>query len=266
MSEDSRSLPCPKKIRVLIIDDEPLARKRIRQLLDEDQDFEILGECADGRHAVVEILERRPDLIFLDVGIPDINGFEVLQLIDPPLMPWVIFVAADDRPDRRDLAALLTGCLLKPIGRAQFLAASRRIKDDMRVKQAGIVKTRIQELLHELRKRRILAYSDRLAVDTERGIELVPMDEILWLEVPRREARLYTDRGSYVIQRNLDEIEEIVDPAKFMRISPYAIVRIRAVQKCLSGGKRQLVLMLRDGTKLEVSASYAKKVVRRSKP
>lgn len=90
------------------------------------------------------------------------------------------------------------------------------------------------------------------------------MDEILRLEVPWREARLYTDRGSYVIQRNLDKIEEIVDPAKFMHISPHAIIRIRAVQKCISMGKRQFVLMLRDGAKLEVSVSYAKKVVKRS--
>lgn len=266
MSEESRSITSDKKIRVLIIDDELLARKRIRRLLDEDPDFEILGECADGQSAVTQILESRPDLVFIDIRIPDIDGFEVLQLIDPPLMPRVIFVAADDRLDRQAIEAFLIDCLLKPISRVQFLLACRRIKDEIHRQPAGFATNRIQELLDELRKRKVLAYSKWLAAHTAQGIELVSTDEILWLEAPGSGVWLHTEQRYCVVERNLDDVEKILDPAKFVRISPHAFVSIQAIQRIQHGETKQLVLVLRNGVKLEVPSSYARKVAKQLHP
>jgi two-component system LytT family response regulator len=266
LSEESRSTASDKKIRVLIIDDELLARKRIRRLLDEDLDFEILGECADGQSAGIQILESRPDLVFLDIRIPDIDGFEVLQLIDPPLMPRIVFVAADDRLNRQVIGAFLIGCLLKPISRAQFLLACRRIKDEIHKQPAEFTTYRIQELLDELRKRKVLAYSKWLAAHTAQGFKLVPADEILWLEAPGSGVWLNTEQGFCVVQRSLDEVEKILDPAEFVRISPHALVRIQPVQTIHYGETKQLVLVLRNGVELEVSASYARKVAKRLRP
>lgn len=266
MSEESRLETSNKKIRVLIIDDELLARKRIRQLLKDDPDFEILSECADGQSAVTQILESRPDLVFLDIRIPDIDGFEVLQLIAPPLMPRIIFIAAGDRLDRQVMEASLIDCLPKPISRAQFLIACRRVKDDIQRPLVGLTKNRVHELLDELRKRKILAYSKWLAAHTAQGIELVSTDEILWLEAPGSGVWLHTEQRFCVVQRSLDEAEKILDPAKFVRISPHALVSIQAIQRIQHGGEKRLVIVLRDSTKLEVSASYAKKVIKRLHP
>jgi len=266
LSEGSRLNTFDRKIRVLIIDDELLARKRIRQLLNDDPDFEILDECADGQSAVTQIMESRPDLVFLDIRIPDIDGFEVLQLVDPPLMPRVIFVAANDRLDRQAIEASLIDCLLKPVSRPQFRLACRRIKDDIQRPLARPTKNRIQELLDELRKRKVLAYSKWLAAHTAQGIELVSTDEILWLEAPGSGVWLHTEQRFCVVQRNLDEVEKILDPARFVRISPKALVSIQAIQRFQHGRQKQLVIFLRDSTKLEISASYAKNVMNILRP
>ena len=255
-----------QKIRVLIIDDEPLARKRIRLLLDEDPDYEILGECADGQSAVIQIMETRPDLVFLDIKIPDIDGFEVLQLIDPPLMPRVIFIAAGDRLDRQVMEASLIDCLPKPISRVQFLSACRRVKCEIQRPLSGPTKNRVQELLDELRKRKVLAYSKWLAAHTAQKIEMISTDEILWLETPGSGVWLHAEQRCCVIQRDLDEVEKILDPARFVRISPKALVSIQAIQRFQHGRQKQLVIFLRDSTKLEISASYAKNVMNILRP
>jgi two-component system LytT family response regulator len=255
-----------QKIRVLIIDDEPLARKRIRRLLDEDSDLEILGECADGQSAVIQIMETRPDLVFLDIRIPDIDGFEVLQLIDPPLMPRIVFVAANDRLDRQVIGAFLIDCLLKPISRAQFLLACRRIKNEIHRSSDALIRNRIQEFLDELRKRKVLQYSKWLATHTSRGVELISTDEILWLEAQGAGVWLYTEQSLCLVQRSLNEVEKILDLAKFVRISPHALVRIQPIQRIEYGGEKQLVIVLRNGMKLEVSVSYAKIVAKQLGP
>jgi two-component system LytT family response regulator len=255
-----------KKIRALIIDDEFLARKRIRQLLHDDPDFEILGECADGQSAVIQIMESRPDLVFLDIRIPDIDGFEVLQLIDPPLMPRVIFVAANDRVDRQAIEAFLIDCLLKPISRVQFLLACRRIKGEIHRLPAGFTTNRIQELLDELRKRKVLAYSKWLAAHIAQGVELVPADEILWLRAPGSGVWVHTEQRICAVQRSLDDVEKILNPVKFVRISPHALVSIQAIERIQYGEAKQLVLVLRNNTKLEVSVSHAKQVLKQLPP
>ena len=255
-----------QKIRVLIIDDEPLARKRIRRLVEEDPDFEILGECANGQGAVIDIMESRPDLVFLDIKIPDIDGFEVLQLIDPPLMPRVIFIAAGDRLDRQVIEASMIDCLPKPISRAQFLAACRRVKDEIQRLAAGPTKIHIQELLNELRNRKVLGYSRWLAARLAQGIELVSADEIHWLEASGLGVWLHAEKKFCVVQRSLDEAEKILDPARFVRISPDALVNIQAIQGIRYEREKKLVIILCDYTKLEVSASYAKRVLRQLPP
>jgi two-component system LytT family response regulator len=254
------------KIRVLIIDDEPLARMRIRQLIDEDPDLEILGECADGQSAVIDILESRPDLVFLDIKIPDIDGFAVLQLIDPPLMPRVIFVAAGDPLDRQVIEASLIDCLTKPISRVQFLGACRRIKDDMIKPEAGLADSRVQELLDKLRKRKLLAYSKWLAAHTAQGIELISIDEILWLEAPGSGVWLHAEQRFCVIQRCLDEVEKILDPTRFMRISLNALVSVQAIQKIRHDREKLPVIVLHDNTKLQISAPYVKNVLNTLRP
>ncbi|MGB7297599.1 MAG: LytTR family DNA-binding domain-containing protein [Candidatus Aminicenantales bacterium] len=131
----------------------------------------------------------------------------------------------------------------------------------MQKPQAGLAKNRIQELLDELRKRKVLAYSKWLAAHTAQGIELVPTDEILWIEAPASGLWLHTERRFCVIQRGLNEVEKILDPARFVRISPHAIVSIQAIQRIQHDREKPLVIILRDSTKLEISASYANKLM-----
>ncbi len=254
------------RIRVLIIDDEPLARMRIRHLLDEDPAFEILGECADGRSAVIQIMESRPDLVFLDIRIPDINGFEVMQLIDPPLRPRVIFVAADDRLDHQALEIHLADCLQKPISRDKFFSALQRVKEDIQRRPAGLANNRIQELLDELRRRGTVTYPKWMAVSTGHGVELVSLKKIHWADTQGPYAVLHTEQDSHLIFRTLDELEKILDPAKFVRISPTEFVQIRSIRRVEAGTKKGIVIVLQNGLRLELVESYRRKVMKRLHP
>jgi two-component system LytT family response regulator len=120
--------------------------------------------------------------------------------------------------------------------------------------------------LTELRKRKVLAYSKWLAAHTSQGVKLIPTDEILWLEAPGSGVWLHTEQRFCVVQRSLDEVEKILDPAKFMRISPHALVQIQPIQRIQYGGKKQLLIVLHNSMKLEVSAYYAAKVAKRLRP
>ena len=241
-------------IRAVIVDDEPLARRRIRGLLVEAGDVEIVAECANGREAIRAIEESPPELLFLDIQMPEIDGFDVLRAIGPGRVPVVIFVTAYDQFALRAFEAHALDYLLKPFDDERFEAALRRARERIRQQAGGDLDRRLRALLEEVRGGR--GYLQRLVVPTGNRSVFVRTEEIDWIEAERNYIRLHAAGRAYLLRENLGHVESALDPARFCRIHRSTIVnvdRIQAVESLLGG---EYLVVLHDGTKLTSGRSY----------
>ena len=241
-------------IRAVIVDDEPLARRRICNLLAEAEDVEVITECANGREAIQAIEESPPDLLFLDIQMPELDGFDVLQAIGISYVPVVIFVTAYDQFALRAFEAHALDYLLKPFDDERFEAALQRARERIRQQQGGDLDRRLRALLEEVRRDR--GYLQRLVVPTAQRSVFIRTEEIDWIEAERNYIRLHVGGRAYLLRANLSRIESALDPAKFCRIHRSTIVnidRIQAVERLFRG---EYLVVLHDGTKLTSGRSY----------
>jgi two-component system LytT family response regulator len=241
------------KIRTLIVDDEPLARQRLRRLLEADPDIAILGECGDGDDAVAKLRALRPDLAFLDVQMPVLDGFGVIEALAGTDLPVVIFVTAHDRYALKAFEVHALDYLLKPFDKARFAAALARAKAQVRQGNAAGLSERLQELLQGMPARR--AGPDRLVVKSGGRIYFVPVDDIDWIEAAGNYLRLHVGKDDHLLRESLTALEKKLDPAHFVRIHRSTIVnlaRIRELQPAFHG---DYVIILNDGTELALSRS-----------
>jgi two-component system, LytTR family, response regulator len=244
-------------IRAVIVDDEPLARRRIRALLAEATDVVIVAECANGREAIEAIDESPPDLLFLDIQMPELDGFDVLHAIGVGRVPVVIFVTAFDQFALRAFEAHALDYLLKPFDDERFAAALERARERIR-QQGGDLDRRLRSLLEEVRGER--RYLQRLVVPVGHRSVFIRTEEIDWIEADRNYIRLHVDGRSYLLRENLGHIESTLDPARFCRIHRSTIVnvdRIKAVESLFRG---EYLVVLNDGTKLTSGRSYRRKL------
>jgi two-component system, LytTR family, response regulator len=241
-------------IRVLIVDDEPLARRRIANLLAEAEDVEVIAECANGRQAIRVIEESPPDLLFLDIQMPELDGFDVLQAIGISHAPVVIFVTAHDQFALRAFEAHALDYLLKPYDDERFEAALQRARERIRQQQVGDLHHRLQALLDEVRRDR--GYLQRLVVPKGHRSAFVRTEEIDWIEAERNYIRLHVGGRTYLLRQNLSRIESALDPAKFCRIHRSTIVNIDRIQAIESLFRGEYLVVLHDGTKLTSGRSY----------
>jgi two-component system LytT family response regulator len=246
------------RIRTLIVDDEPLGRERIRALLSGDPEVEIVDECSDGRQAVSAIERSKPDLVFLDVQMPEMDGFAVLQAIAGDRMPVVIFVTAYDHYAVRAFEVHALDYLLKSFDRERFQAALRRAKDQIRDSREGFWNERLAGLLEDLEaKQKRLT---RLIVRSSGRISFVRVDEIDWLEAADNYVRIHMSRESHLIRDTLQSLETRLDPSRFLRIHRSTVVnfdRIKELQPLFHG---DYLVRLRDGTELTLSRTYKEKL------
>jgi len=241
-------------IRAVIVDDEPLARRRLRSLLAEAQDVEVVAECANGKDAIQTLEESTPDLLFLDIQMPEIDGFDVLHAIGVDRVPVVIFVTAYDQFALRAFEAHALDYLLKPFDDERFEAALERARDRIRQHQGGDLDQRLRVLLDEMSGRR--SYLQRMVVPAGHRSVLVKTDDIDWIEADRNYMRLHVGGETHMLREKMSSIESALDPAKFCRIHRSTIVqidRIRAVESFFHG---EYVVVLHDGTKLTSGRSY----------
>jgi two-component system LytT family response regulator len=241
-------------IRAVIVDDEPLARRRVRGLLVEAGDVEVVAECANGRDAIRAIEESPPDLLFLDIQMPEIDGFDVLRAIGANRVPVVIFVTAYDQFALRAFEAHALDYLLKPFDDERFEAALQRARERIHQQAGGDLDRRLRALLEEVRGGR--GYLQRLVVPTGNRSVFVRTEEIDWIEAERNYIRLHAGGRAYLLRENLGHIESALDPARFCRIHRSTIVnidRIQAVESLLGG---EYLVVLHDGTKLTSGRSY----------
>jgi two-component system LytT family response regulator len=238
------------KIRTLLVDDEPVARAQVRTLLSEESDIEVVGECANGPDAVSAIKSMSPDLVFLDVQMPEMDGFQVVEAIGAERMPVTIFVTAFDRYAIRAFDANAVDYLLKPFAPDRLTRALARARERCLGRQD---KEAAQRLFSLLDSRLQTDYAQRLAVATGGRIMFVAVADIDWIEAEGNYARLHVSRKVFDVRETLQALMEKLDPREFIRIHRSTIVnarRIREVQPWFQGSH---IVVLQSGEELRMS-------------
>lgn len=240
-------------IRTLVVDDEPLARERLRSLLEAEPDVEVLGECADGAEAVRAIRRAAPDLVFLDVQMPAMGGFDVVRELGGERMPLVVFATAYDEFALRAFEVNALDYLLKPIDEDGFSRSLERARARI---AAGAPRPdpRLLALLASLPAEG--AYAERLTVRTGRRYVVVRTAEVDWVAAEDNYVRLHVGRESHLLRETMAGMERILDPRRFVRIHRSTIVNVDRVRSIETWGVGEFVVMLQDGTKLQSSRGY----------
>jgi two-component system, LytTR family, response regulator len=250
----------PTPIRVVIADDEPPARRRIRALLDVEDDVEVVGESSSGRATVSAVRELRPDLLFLDVQMPDGDGFDVLAALAADQLPNVVFVTAYDAYALRAFDVHAVDYLLKPFEVERFRVALDRVRAVVRGRPDPALDQRLLALIGELRPPAPRAYPERIPVKSAGRIRLVSVDEIDYVEAETNYVRLHAGARSYLLRGTLSAVEAKLDPARFVRIHRSTIVRIDRVQEVEPLFQGEYVIVLRSGVKLTSARRYRDKL------
>jgi two-component system, LytTR family, response regulator len=240
-------------IRTLIVDDEPLARERMRSLLGGEADIAIVGECRDGREAVAAIKRDSPDLVFLDVQIPELDGFQVLEAIGAERTPAIVFVTAYDQYALQAFEVHAVDYLLKPFDEERFRRALERARQGL-TRDKGDLSEKLLHLLQELKVPQ--GYMERLVVKSAGRLSFLRTDEIEWVESAGNYVCLHVRGESHLLRETMTGLETRLDPSRFVRIHRTAIVNIDQIKELqpLFHGEYQVVL--RDGTELTLSRGY----------
>jgi two-component system, LytTR family, response regulator len=250
-----------KKLRTLIVDDEPLARERLASLLSAEQDIEVIGTCGDGEEAVRSIQQNAPDLVFLDIQMPGLNGFEVIDAVGAEQMPLVIFVTAYDQHALRAFQVRALDYLLKPFDRERFQEALQRARAHIQRDETGDIGRRLLALVKDLRRDQ--PKTDRLVVKSGGRLFFLRVDEIDWVEASGNYVRLHVGTTSHLLRETMNAIEGRLDPEKFFRIHRSRIVNIERVQEMQPWLNGEYAVVLRTGTRLTLSRGYREKLQER---
>lgn len=246
------------KIRTLIVDDEPLARERIRTLLADELDVEIIGECANGREAIGAIQRDKPDLLFLDVQMPELDGFGVLQMIGAENVPAIIFVTAYDQYALRAFEVHALDYLLKPFDRERFQKALQRARLQIQQANDGNLNQRLLALLENLQPER--KWLERLVIKSGGRVFFLKVEEIDWIEAAGNYVRLHAGRESHLLRETIKNLETQLDPKKFLRLNRSTIVRIDRIKELQPWFNGEYAVILHDGTRLTSSRGYRERL------
>jgi two-component system LytT family response regulator len=244
------------EIRALLVDDEPLARRGLRQLLAPHRDVRVVGECRDGREALRALAALRPGLVFLDIQMPGLDGLEVVRAFGVERMPPTVFVTAHDAFAVRAFEAQALDYLVKPLSEARFGAALERVRRQRSAQDATLRAGRLAALLKRFEAQgraggeRALPW---IPVPTAQGERLLEAGEIEWIEADDDHAWLHVAAGRYRVRETLAALARRLEPSGFARIHRGALVRLAAVREWRAAGGGGAVLVLATGTELPVS-------------
>ena len=247
-----------KKIKVLVADDEPLARERLSGLLGQEPDIEVVGQARDGEEAVTAIHDDSPDLVFLDVQMPQMSGFDVIEAVGSDKMPPVIFVTAYDQHALKAFQVRALDYLLKPFDRERFRDALSRARKQLERDENGDLGRRLLALVKDLRRDQ--PKSDRLVVKSGGRLFFLRTDEIDWVEAAGNYVRLHVGPGSHLLRETMNAIEGRLDPEKFFRIHRSRIVNMERIQELQPWLNGEYAVLLRTGTRLTLSRGYREKL------
>jgi two-component system LytT family response regulator len=247
------------RIRTLIVDDEPLARDRLRSLLEREAGLELIGECGDGKEALEVIRRERPDLVFLDIQMPELDGFDLLAELGPGESPAIVFVTAYDQFAIKAFEVHALDYLLKPFDDERCAAAVGRARWWLQQKgRSEEFQAKLSALLEDMRPEH--APADRLAVRSSGRVVLVRIPEIDWIEAADNYVNLHVAAQSHLLRETMNSLEQRLPPNQFVRISRSTIVnldRIKELQPLFHG---EYAVILRDGTRVTLSRGYREKL------
>ncbi len=273
-----------KRITVLIVDDEDLSRKKIRRFLGDDVEFLVIGECENGFQAVESALEQIPDVLFLDVQMPEMDGFEALRMIrsslktfsidteTPAPMPFVVFITAYDHYALEAFREHAVDYLLKPFDYKRFQAMLLHLKGQIANVQARAENKRLVELLEERDAQQIppAPYSERFVFRTRGRMVVVKAEEVVWIEADKNYALFHVQNADktashqetvHVLRETLAELEAKLNPKFFVRVHRSALVRISCIASLQKRTERDYDVLLNDGTRMECGRNYVERVV-----
>jgi two-component system, LytTR family, response regulator len=263
------------KIRTLIVDDEVLSRRGVELRLRAAEDFEILAQCANGREALAAIQQYKPDLVFLDIQMPAMSGFEVLARLPQESLPVVVFVTAYDQYAIQAFEAHAIDYLLKPIDEARFATALTRVREHVRAKSAAAQRDRLMQIIAEITGFGELALDELLVhgrkAIAERRPEVlpirqgretvrVPVASIQWIDAAGDYMCIHAGGDTHILRGTMKELEEILDPKLFQRVHRSTIVNLRLVRSLRAHMNGEYFLALEGGHELKLSRTYRDKV------
>jgi len=246
------------RIRTLVVDDEPIARERVLSLLQQEDDVEVVGECGDGAQAVSAIQHQVPDLVFLDVQMPGVDGFGVIEAIGADKMPTVVFVTAYDEYALRAFEVHAIDYLLKPFGRDRFRQTLMHARAHLERRRAGDLGRRLLALVNDIKPE--APKLDRLIVKSGGRVFFLRTGDLDWIEAAGNYVRLHLGEESHLFRETMNRMESRLDPKRFVRIHRSRIVnteRIKELQPWFNG---EHVVVLRNGQRLPLSRGYRDKL------
>ena len=241
-------------IRALIVDDEPLARQRLLRLLRDEADVEVIGEAGDGGEAVAAIRAEKPDLVFLDVQMPVLDGFGVLEALGEENLPAVIFVTAYDRYALRAFEYNALDYLLKPFDRERFKKALERARAHLGGDKSDEEAQQLLGAAAEYKSEG--AALERLVIKSSGRVFFLRVEEIDWIEAAGNYVRLHVGKEGHLLRDTMGSLEARLDPKRFLRIHRSTMVNIERIQELQPLFHGDYVVILRDGTQLNLSRSY----------
>jgi len=263
------------KIRTLIVDDEVLSRRGVEIRLRSAGDFEIVAQCANGREALAAIQQYKPDLVFLDIQMPGMSGFEVLAHLPYDSLPLVVFVTAYDQYAIQAFEARAIDYLLKPIDEARFATALTRVREHVCARNAAEQRDRLmqviaeitgcgelvlEELLEHGRKAIGAAHPEVLPIRQGRETVRVPVSSIGWIDAAGDYMCIHAGGDTHILRGTMKELEQILDPRLFQRVHRSTIVNLRLVRSLRAHMNGEYFLTLEGGHELKLSRSYRDKV------
>jgi two-component system LytT family response regulator len=245
-------------VRVLIVDDEPLARRGVVHRLRRFKDVEIVGECGDGVSAVERILERSPDVVFLDIQMPGMDGFEVLRALPRESMPAVIFLTAYEQHVLQAFDFHALHYLLKPVDDTRFAAAIGRARDLVDSALKADMAQRVMKMLDRASD----GFASRFTVQAGSRIQIVIAEDVEWIGAAGDYVELHVNGRSFLLRETMASLEQRLDPAKFLRIHRSRIVRSKGILELRSIENREFTVKLSDGSEHRSSRTYADRLER----
>jgi two-component system LytT family response regulator len=241
-------------IRTIIADDEPLARTKLRILLGAERGFQVVGECTNGGEAITTMRSIKPDLLFLDIQMPEADGFEVLDSLPADSRPAVIFTTAYDQYAIRAFEAHAVDYLLKPFDQERLHSAAERARSELfKSDRSELTGRFLAWLAHHGSNAR----DERLVVKTGGRILFVEADEIDWIEASANYVRLHSGKQTYLVREGISRISERLDPEKFVRVHRSIIVSVRRVKELQPCNSGEYIVVLKDGQELSCSRGYS---------
>jgi two-component system LytT family response regulator len=244
-------------MRVVVVEDEPIARAGVIRLLGEDAEFEVVGEAASGSEALRIIEDEDPDLVLLDVQIPELNGFEVLAHLDMNRLPLVVFVTAYDEYALRAFEVSAVDYLLKPFDRERFQAALARAKQHFRARDADDLRVRVRELLDRMSGG---SATDRLVIRDAGRVFFLGLAEVDWIEAAGNYVRVHAGRHAHLMRHTITGMLTKLPGSDFLRVSRSAIVNLKRVREVQSLFNGCFVFILQSGVRVESSRRFRRQI------